>query len=247
MCPSFDYQEDLAYVHHTGYADFAQQAAPHLIRLLRERGVAGGLVVDLGCGSGLWARELLRAGYEVLGVDSSPAMVELAQRTAPEARFVAASLYDFALPRCDAVTALGEVLNYIPPGEEKSPGLFVELQKIGKALRPGGVLLFDLLVQTVGEPMAYRHWSAGDGWAVLVEVAEDKTERQVQREITTFRQVGELYRRSHETHRVHVQARYQVERYLTRAGFSVQVSNRYGDFELAPRRLVFQARKVRKG
>lgn len=38
----------------------------------------GGKVADLGCGTGLIARHYLAAGYEVVGIDSSPAMLRRA-------------------------------------------------------------------------------------------------------------------------------------------------------------------------
>ncbi len=63
------YREDLAYVHDVGHAGFALRSAPGILGILRDNGILGGLVVDLGCGSGLWARELLRAGCGVLGID----------------------------------------------------------------------------------------------------------------------------------------------------------------------------------
>ncbi len=81
------YKDDLAYIHDVGFGDFAKNAAPELLAVLRQRGLTGGLVVDLGCGSGLWAEELTAAGYDVLGVDISPAMIEIARRRAPRARF----------------------------------------------------------------------------------------------------------------------------------------------------------------
>ena len=69
------YKADLAYIHDVGFGDFARNSAPALLEMLRSNGVSKGLVVDLGCGSGLWARELSDAGYGVLGVDISPAMI----------------------------------------------------------------------------------------------------------------------------------------------------------------------------
>ena len=47
------YGRDLAHVHDIGYGDFAREAAPGLLALLRAAGVDGGLVVDLRCGSGI--------------------------------------------------------------------------------------------------------------------------------------------------------------------------------------------------
>ena len=81
------YREDLSFVHDAGFGGFARAAAPHLLDLLRRRGIESGAVVDLGCGSGIWARELVDAGYEALGIDASAAMVRLARRRAPAARF----------------------------------------------------------------------------------------------------------------------------------------------------------------
>jgi trans-aconitate methyltransferase len=56
------YREDLAYIHDQGFGDFARKAAPGLLAMLRRGGIRSGLVVDLGCGPGHWARELLRKG-----------------------------------------------------------------------------------------------------------------------------------------------------------------------------------------
>ena len=96
------YQEDLAYTHDVGFGDFARNAAPGVLRLLRDRGVADGLVVDVGCGSGIWARELVDAGYDVLGIDQSAAMIDLARRRVPEAAFRRGSFVTTRLPVCDA-------------------------------------------------------------------------------------------------------------------------------------------------
>jgi hypothetical protein len=47
------YGADLASIHDAGFGDFAHEAAPWLPALLRRRGIAGGRVGDLGCGSGI--------------------------------------------------------------------------------------------------------------------------------------------------------------------------------------------------
>jgi 2-polyprenyl-3-methyl-5-hydroxy-6-metoxy-1,4-benzoquinol methylase len=78
------YGEDLAYVHDVAFTDLARNAARTVLKLLRERKIAGGLVVDLGCGSGVLAERLMRAGYDVLGVDVSGAMLRLARKRAPK-------------------------------------------------------------------------------------------------------------------------------------------------------------------
>ena len=76
------YGEDLAYIHDVGFGHFAKTATPGLLEMLRQTGGSRGLVVDLGCGSGVWARALCDAGYDVLGVDQSPAMIAIARNRA---------------------------------------------------------------------------------------------------------------------------------------------------------------------
>jgi len=239
------YAKDLAYIHHVGFGDFARDAAPGLLRLLRTARVGKGQVIDLGCGSGLWAAALLRAGYVVTGLDPSSAMLALARQVAPGARFVRGSAYDFDFPACDAVTAIGEVLSYLPPGAKTAPSLPRLIRRIAGALRPGGLLVFDLIVAAPGRPMAYRTWRSGGDWGIWADVTEQPARRRLVREITTFRRVGVRYRRAHETHIVRVCSRAAIERMLRQAGFSVRVLRCYGAARLAPRRLAFVARKLR--
>ncbi|MBI3844280.1 MAG: class I SAM-dependent methyltransferase [Planctomycetes bacterium] len=138
------YGEDLAYVHDVGFGAFAKTAAPGLLRLLRRHGIASGRVVDLGCGPGSWARTLGRAGYEVLGVDISKAMIARARRHAPMAKFVCASLHDVELPPCDAVTSLGECVNYLFDRKASRASLHRLFRRVHAALRPGGLFVFDV-------------------------------------------------------------------------------------------------------
>src|SRR5271169_712016 len=100
------YDRDLAYIHDTGFTGFVRKAAPGLLRRLRQNGIRAGLVVDAGCGSGVWARELTGRGYAVLGIDISPDMIRLARRQAPVAKFQVGSFLSAELPACDAVTAI---------------------------------------------------------------------------------------------------------------------------------------------
>src|SRR5215831_1554392 len=92
------YQRDLAYVHDVGFGRFAEGAAAGVLRILRAAGICGGLVVDLGCGSGLWARRLTDAGYSVLGIDLSADMIALARKRVPEGLFRAGSFLDVDFP-----------------------------------------------------------------------------------------------------------------------------------------------------
>lgn len=236
------YGPDLAYIHHAGFGELVRGATPGLLAALHKSGIYSGSIIDLGCGSGLWARQLSRHGYAVSGVDASASMIRIARRVAPRASFRKSSIYDLELPPCDGVTALGEILSYLPRNP-KSAKLRKLLGRVSRALRPGGLFIFDVVV-TGKIPMTYRTWRSGKDWAVLFDVSEDREQQLLCRGITTFTRVGRAYRRSHEQHvlRIYRPAALVVE--LREAGFSVKTSRRYGKYELAKRRMAFFARKT---
>lgn len=226
-----------------GFGGYAREAAPGLIGVLREAGVDEGTVVDLGCGSGILLRELGRAGYATVGIDPSPAMLGLARAASPAARLLQAPAERAKLPPCDAVTAIGEILCYLPPAATSETGLPRLLGRVFDALRPGGVFVFDALVADRNDLMCYRTWRQGEDWAVLSDVDEDGAKERLTRRITTFREVKGAWRRSQETHVLRVFPRKALEGALRQAGFSVRVSPCFGLMRLPPRRLCFRARR----
>jgi len=236
------YAEDLAFIHHTGFGGFAEEGAPGVLALLQGSGIRQGLVVDLGCGSGLWARALLEAGYEVLGVDCAPAMIELARGVAPGARFLVSSFYDVDLPPCAAVTVLGEGLGYMA-AEDPREALPLFLPRVYEALAPGGVLLFDMILRSDQEPMRLRATREGADWQVDAEVIEEPDLSLLTRHITTRRRIDGTERRTQETHRVRTFSVNEVESLLRGCGFDVETHRQYGAMPLPPQRLAFLARK----
>src|SRR5438132_2099798 len=139
------YQDDLAFIHDAGYGDFAREAAPGLLDIFAGCGIRDGLVVDLGCGSGLWAEQLIKRGYEVLGIDISDAMIRLARQRAPQAEFRGSSLFQADIPTCRAVTSLGECISYLFDTTTDNRKLKQLFRRVYAALAPGGVFVFDVM------------------------------------------------------------------------------------------------------
>jgi SAM-dependent methyltransferase len=234
------YREDLAYIHDVGHADFALESAPGILEILAQNGIRDGLVVDLGCGSGLWARELIDAGYRVLGIDISEAMIEISRERVPEAEFRVGSLFEADIPPCAAVTAVGEVLNYLFDPEKELPELF---RRVYDALAPGGVFVFDVLGPGQVPPgIATRSFREGNDWVVLVEKEEDAERGTLTRRIVSFRKVGEHYRRDDEVHRVRLYDPSELSAELRRAGFEVRTMRAYGRYPLSESHAAFVAR-----
>lgn len=236
------YGEDVAYIHDVGHADFALESAPEILEVLDRSGIKEGLVVDLGCGTGLLARELIDAGYGVLGIDISGAMVELARRRAPEAEFRVGSLFEVEIPRCAAVTAVSEVLNYLFDAENEDLGRL--FRRVYDGLIPGGVLVFDVLGPGQVPPgTTAKGFSLGEDWAVLSEREEDAWRGTMERRIVSFRQVGEHYRRDEEVHRVRLYEASELSAELEHAGFQVKTMRSYGALPLSEGHTAFVARK----
>jgi len=236
------YKDDLAYIHDVGFGDFAKNSAPGLLDLLSKNGLETGLVVDLGCGSGIWAEELIDAGYGVRGVDVSPAMIAIARKRVPEAEFLNASLLRVKLPRCDAVTSLGECFNYLFDKSNNITELRRLFQRVYAALKPGGLFIFDIAEPGRGKGPRQKHVE-GKGWTVLVEVDEDTTSNRLTRRITSFRKIGKLYRRDEEIHRLQLYRRAEIAKELRDAGFRVRTIGAYGEQRMIKGCVGFVARK----
>jgi SAM-dependent methyltransferase len=63
-----------------------------MLELFARQVEPGGLIADVGCGSGRIAGYLRGLGAEVLGIDLSPAMIEVARREHPGVRFEVGSM-----------------------------------------------------------------------------------------------------------------------------------------------------------
>ncbi len=238
------YRDDLAYIHDAGFGGFAGAAAPVLLDALRRQGLARGLVIDLGCGSGILAQAVSDAGYDILGIDLSEAMVGLARRRVPRGQFRVESLLKADLPPCVAVAAVGECVSYLFDDSNTKSALAKVFRRIHAALAPGGLFVFDVVEPgRVPGPGPRRAFFEGADWAVLVTSEEDRKRGLLTRRITSFRKVGDLYRRDEEVHRQQLLKRAELAGQLRSIGFRVRIIRGYGPLRFGPGHVGFMARK----
>jgi SAM-dependent methyltransferase len=242
MKPRQAYENDLAYIHDRGFGAFAAGSAAGILKLLRQHGIREGLVVDLGCGSGIWARALADASYRVIGVDISPAMIELARQRVPEARFHVGSFLEFLLPGCQVVTALGEVFNYLFDPNNSLRSLRQVCKRVFDALTPNGLLIFDVAEPGRCKGLTQR-FTEGEDWTCLVEIHQDTAKQQLTRRIVSFRKVGDAYRRHEETHIQQLYLGTKIAEMLRGIGFRVRQTRSYGEYRLSPKVVAIVARK----
>jgi SAM-dependent methyltransferase len=224
------YRDDLAWIHHAGFSEFAESAAAGVIALLPR-----GLALDVGCGSGVLARALTDAGFEVLGIDASPAMIELARVHAPRARFEVARFADAVLPPCSGIVSVGEVLNYGTLDDVKR---FV--RNASHALSAGGVLLFDV-AERGSYPEHEERRVGGDDWSVIA--IKDSDGERLTRRVLTFREVDGETRRDEEVHELSLYSREELTAILREHGFRVRTRRSYGSRRLPPGHAVYIAER----
>jgi SAM-dependent methyltransferase len=225
------YRRDLALVHHLGFGFHADRCAPGILAFLEPIREREGLVLELGCGSGLLTRYLVDAGHRVIATDASPAMLELARETAPDAESIRQIvLPDDPLPECDAVVSIGHVLSYLPDEAAIDRALIAS----ARSLRPGGVFAIDLCDLRWGELRRDRpnHGWVGDSWAIITVFSVPRLNQFV-REMTTFVKADDgTWRRDDERHDNVLIDTSQVPALLAEHGLDVKVADAFGDEEL---------------
>ncbi len=130
-----------AFMDNVPYDDWAQHVRE---RLLTEN-IQSGIILDLGCGTGSMTQRLADMGYDMIGVDSSPDMLQTAQEKnrdkGRDILYLLQDIREFELyGTVRAVICCCDVLNYITDEEE----LLQVFRLVNNYLDPGGLFLFDM-------------------------------------------------------------------------------------------------------
>jgi SAM-dependent methyltransferase len=227
------YGRDLALVHHLGFGFHADACAPGILALLEPVRRRGGLVVEVGCGTGRLTRHLVDAGLRVLATDASPAMLELARETVPDAEDVRSLvLPDDPLPPAEAYVSAGHALNYLADEQAVRSAL----TKMARALAPGGVLALDLCdlewARVRRDAPAYAEVT--DEWTIVTRHEVPSPDRFV-RWITTFIHTADgSWRRDDERHENILIDTSRLPDLLAEHGVTATVAPSFGLERLSP-------------
>ena len=124
-------------------------------------------VLDMGCGPGLYCREMGRNGIITTGIDISPSAIDYAERLGiPYARFILGDIRDIPLPRNQdaAVMTYGEFNMF---SEDDARRI---LSRVNLSLKAGGYLLLEVSTKELADPSgcpSQGWWSypGGDIWS----------------------------------------------------------------------------------
>lgn len=193
------YDQFMDNVPYREWADFLQE-------ILQKEGISDGLVLDLGCGTGSMTEELAGRGYDMIGVDNSEDMLEIAmekrQESGHDILYLLQDMQEFELyGTVRAVVSVCDSVNYVTEKEE----LEQVFRLVNNYLDPGGIFVFDFNTE-----YKYRE-VLGD--RTIAENREDSSfiwdnyyyeeEHMNEYELTLFIQEAdqkELYHKYQETH-----------------------------------------------
>lgn len=121
----------------------------YLDNLFKEYGIEDGLLLDLGCGTGKLTRLMAEKGYDMIGVDYSYDMLDIAREQSDESiLYLLQDMREFELyGTVRGIYSACDCLNYILEEDE----LRVVFALVNNYLDPGGIFVFD-----INTPYKYR-------------------------------------------------------------------------------------------
>lgn len=225
----------------------------YLHGLLIEYNVEDGLVLELGCGTGSMTELLADCGYDMIGVDNSVEMLEIAQekkaQSGHDILYLLQDMREFELyGTVRAVVSVCDSMNYVTDADD----LLTVFRLVNNYLDPGGIFIFDMNTvykyDTLGESVIAENRDEG---SFIWENWYDEETKINEYDLTLFiREEDGLYRKYEETHYQRAWEPGEIRRLLADAG--LQLLAVYDAFTHEPprpdsERVYFIARECMKG
>ena len=190
-------------------------------------------VLDLACGTGSLSWCLSRRGYDVVGVDSSEAMLSKAVSKdggGNPPMFICQDMRELDLyGTVDAAICMLDGINYVTVPEN----LLIVFERVRLFLEPGGIFIFDVntpykLSLLDGEYFVDDTDDVYCAWRVDFE----KEKHLASYSFDIFEKVGKLWRRGEEKHMEYVYEPEELKYMLKKVGFND--INIFGNMSMLP-------------
>ena len=215
--------EGFAEVYREHWEFYSELILPWFPVLLDHFGIVPKTVVDLACGTGLFATGIAKEGYRTIGIDVSPRMLDVARDRAAEAgarvTWLEQDMRDFDCGgTADLVTCWFDSLNYLTDAVD----LRHTFARVRASLNPGGAFLFDM--NTI-RGLAER-WNTDisimvdtTDMFVVSETVYNETDNTNTLTVHAFIRRGDNYERVEEEHTQRGYPLADLRAWLTQAGF----------------------------
>ena len=180
-------------------------------KVLKKENINDGLLLDLGCGTGTLTEMLAKAGFDLIGIDNSSAMLQKAQEktlaSGSDILYLNQDMRAFELfGTVRGIICICDAVNYILDPEE----LLEVFRLVNNYLDPEGVFLFDFNTKTKYKRVGSQTIAEDrEDCAFIWDNYYDEKEAINEYALTLFKEVaGGLYEREME---VHYQRGYTLE------------------------------------
>ncbi len=183
---SYSAYDSFAWYYSRGWGEeYHRNARPVFERHILPSIPEGGRVLDVCCGSGDLSAYLAERGFCVTGIDGSAEMLRFAREKAPGAMFLHYDVRSFELPpEFDAAFSTFDSLNHILELAE----LEQVFANVCRALRPGGLFVFDLNMEEAFVAQWHGIWGVVEETCVgMTRGSYDAQQRIGRADITVFR------------------------------------------------------------
>ena len=198
-----------------------QDWADYIQSILKKYQIKGGLLLELGCGTGSMARGLADRGYDMIGIDNSEEMLSIAREKSAEEYdilYLCQDMREFELfGTVAAVVSVCDSMNYLLTEQD----LLTVFRLVNNYLDPGGLFIFDLDTQYMYEEILGDQTIAEnrEEGSFIWENTYYEDEQMNEVTLTIFvPEEDERYRRYDETHYRRAYSLHVVKRLIEEAG-----------------------------
>ncbi len=225
----------------------------YITSLLQEYQISEGLLLDLGCGTGTLTEALSKKGYDMIGIDASLEMLEIAMEkhlaSGSNTLYLLQDMRNFELyGTVKAIISICDSINYILTLEE----LIQVFSLVNNYLDPKGIFLFDLNTEYKYHTLLADNTiaEAREDSSFIWENYYDPDTKINEYHLTLFlKEKEELYHRYTETHYQRSYSLEEIQTALQKAGLTFLAA--YDAFTREPvkansERIYILARECRK-
>ncbi len=209
------------YIHFTHWV--SEEVFPHLLEVLNFSPVT---LLDLACGSGVFANHMAAQGISVTGLDASSDMLQIAQTAAQKQKlsvqWLQQDMSKLDLPkRLDCITCFFDSLNYLLQFQD----LAHTFQAVYRHLNPGGYFIFDMNtiygLAVTWQRFPYNIPQDLPDYLEVTENTYDYENSIAQMRIIMFERVGKTWIRYEEIHQERGYAVDDITLILQQTGFEL--------------------------
>lgn len=205
----------------TGDVNYKKRVA-YIEKLFKKFGSSPKLVLDLACGTGNITQIMSEKGYDMIGIDGSPEMLNVAKSKpdSDEILYLCQQMPEFELyGTVDAVLCLLDSINYVTEKED----VLQTFKLVHNYLNPEGLFIFDINTPYKLKNVLAGNTFCGEGDGVFYtwENVYDPDEKLSEFKLEFFIQNGDMYERKTEFHYERAYSDKEIKNMLKKCGFTL--------------------------